>query len=83
MDKLEQLYLEGFEKGYWNLEFRPGEAYYSSNTTIEFKHAIYAIEREYLGNTVGPESCYRLPQFQSAMKKWDEIKASPLYEALK
>jgi hypothetical protein len=82
---LEELYFSGFLKGYWDLYFEPGHAYYSEAAELDssFKTTIEVIEKKVFENVLDSEGCYETEEFQNALKRWNVIQDSPLMKALK
>jgi hypothetical protein len=81
--ELYNVYLEGFQKGYWELgDLRESESWYVGATPPEWQEAVDIAEVSAYSTRLGPEDTFATTEFQAAMKKWDQIKDSPLWKAL-
>lgn len=77
--ELYELYLEGFEKDYWDKRLNGN---FANDRSDEWRNRIEFIEDKIFGYELDGPATTKLEEFQAAKKQWDKISASPLYKAL-
>lgn len=81
--KLEELYFEGFLSDHWQIDKENKKAYIKSTAGgFVFSNEVSNLENECYSVFFGAEGVWNVTEFQTAIKKWDELQSSPLIKAL-
>jgi hypothetical protein len=82
---LEEFYFEGFCKNYWDEDYlaHNGAYYNDQKVAQEYNSELNVLERSVYGDVLEGDEAFKTKEFQAALKRWNQVKASPLYEALK
>lgn len=79
--QLEEAYFEGLCNGWYDLEYEHGCVYYSDDGELSPK-SDEPLEEAIYGETLDPDEVVNKVPFKNALKRWNELKNSPLYKAL-
>lgn len=83
--KLEELYLEGLVKRYWDEYYlKDGDTLWADgvDSTHPWGNEVETTEKLLHGYEINSTDAYKSAPFQKALKRWEELKNSPLYKAL-
>lgn len=80
--ELVDLYFAGLSNSFWLVDDVNGRIRWLESAHISYVHEINKLESLVFGHAIGLDRIVKTEEFKAAKKRWDEVKASPLYQAL-
>jgi hypothetical protein len=81
--ELEEAYLKAFMDGLFSEHAFPKDVFYTRKGLDSDTSELEELEDKLYGGPLDCDETFNKAPFQKALKRWNEIKNSPLFEALK